>query len=148
MLRVRCQTEVKIDEKGRAPLPAKIRTALLDSGKTDLVLAFHRGAVWGWTREHFEEVVEGPLAHADQFDVAVMDMAHSLLSTAQDVELDKQGRIRIPSRLRTLADLGREVVVNSILNRIEIWDAKAWETRFTQSVHNSGGRSGMPGRNG
>ena len=148
MLRVRCQAEVKVDAKGRAPLPAKIRHALNEAGKADLVLAFHRGAIWGWTREHFEEVVEAPLATADQFDVAVMDMAHALLSTAQDVELDNQGRIRIPARLRTLAVLGKEVVVNSILNRIEIWDSKAWDERFSASLHSSSGRSGMPGRNG
>jgi MraZ protein len=146
MLRVRCQAEVKVDAKGRAPLPAKIRKALVESGNTELVLAYHRGAVWGWTREHFENKVEGPLADADQFDVEVMDLAHALLSTAQDVELDNQGRIRIPARLRLLANLGREVIVHSIVNRIEIWDTAAWDARFTESVHSSGARSGMPGR--
>jgi len=148
MLRVRCQAEVKVDAKGRAPLPARIRHALNEAGKSELVLAFHRGSIWGWTREHFEQVVEGPLADADQFDLAVMDMAHALLSTAQDVELDNQGRIRIPPRLRSLAGLGREVVVNSILNRIEIWDSKAWDDRFSESLHSNSGRSGMPGRTG
>ncbi len=137
MLRVRCQAEVKVDAKGRVPLPARIRRALQDDGKTQLVLVYHRGAVWGWTREHFEDVVEAPIAGADQFDDAVMDTVHSRFSTAQDVDLDKAGRIRIAPILRELAGLGKEVVVNSVMNRIEIWDSAAWDNRFNESLASS-----------
>lgn len=145
MLRVRCQANVTIDAKGRLALPAPLRRALEEAGERGLVCAYHKGAVWAWTVADYEKRVEGPLAEADPFDAQVMDFAHALLSTAQDVELDGQGRIRIPPRLRELAGLDKDAVVHSIVDRIEIWDKDAWEQRFRQALERTADRSGMPG---
>lgn len=146
MLRVRCQANATLDAKGRMALPAPIRRALGEAGVEQLVLTFHKGALWGWTARDFEERVERPLAERDPFDTDVMDFAHSLLAPAQDVELDKAGRIRIPGPLRDLAGLDKDVVVNSVLHRIEIWDRETWESRFRTSLDRAANRSGMPGR--
>lgn len=145
MLRVRCQANATLDAKGRLALPAPIRRALGEVGEGSLVLTFHKGAVWGWTPADFEARVERPLADADPFDTEVMDFAHSLLAPAQDVDLDGAGRIRIPAPLRELAGLSKDVVVSSLLHRIEIWDRETWEGRFRQSLDRSAARSGMPG---
>lgn len=146
MLRVRCQANATLDAKGRMALPAPIRRALGEAGEDQLVLTFHKGAIWGWTARDFEERVERPLAERDPFDTDVMDFAHSLLAPAQDVELDKAGRIRIPAPLRDLAGIEKDVVVNSVLHRVEIWDRETWENRFRTSLDRTAGRSGMPGR--
>lgn len=146
MLRVRCQAHVTIDSKGRLALPAPIRRALEGAQETALVLAFHKGAVWGWTLPVYEQRVEGPLAEADPFATDVMDFAHALLSTAQDVEIDGQGRVRIPPTLRELAGLEKDAVVHSVVDRIEIWDRGAWEARFRQALDRTAQRSGMPGK--
>lgn len=145
MLRVRCQAHCTIDDKGRLALPAPIRRALDEAQERSLVLAFHKGAVWGWTLPVFEQRVEGPLAEADPFDAEVVDFAHALLSTAQDVEVDGQGRIRIPPTLRDLAALSRETVLHSIVDRLEVWDKDAWESRFKSALERTAERSGMPG---
>jgi MraZ protein len=147
MLRVRCQARASVDAKGRLALPAVLRRAVSEREVESFVLTFHKGAIWGWTQEDFEKSVETPLAEADPFDADVMDFVHSILSPAQDVEIDKQGRIRVPPLLRDLAGLGKEVVVSSLLNRIEIWDRETWETRFRQSLDRTADRSGMPSRN-
>ena len=47
---------------------------------------------------------------------------------------------------RDLAGLEREVVVNSVLNRIEIWDRETWDNRFAESLKRRATRSGLPGR--
>lgn len=146
MLSVRCQANVTIDAKGRLALPAPIRRALEEAGERSLVLALHRGAVWGWTLPVFEQRIEGPIANADPFDTSVMDFAHAILSTAQDVELDGQGRIRIPPRLRELAGLDKDAVVHSIVDRLEIWDRDAWENRFQQALSSTAQLNGMPGQ--
>jgi len=147
MLRVRCQARASVDAKGRLALPAVLRRAVSEQNIDSLVLTFHKGAVWGWTQDDFEASVESPLAKADPFDADVMDFVHSILSPAQDVEIDKQGRIRVPPFLRDLAGLGKDVVVSSLLNRIEIWDRETWEARFRQSLDRTAARSGMPSRN-
>ena len=144
MLRVRCQARASLDAKGRLALPAVLRRAFGEHGVESIVLTFHKGAIWGWTTADFESSVEAPLAAADPFNEEVMDFVHSILAPAQDVEVDRQGRVRVPQLLRDLAGLDKEVVVSSVLNRIEIWDRETWESRFRQSLDRSSGRSGMP----
>lgn len=146
MLRVRCQAQVTMDAKGRIALPAQLRRALAESAVDSLVLTFHKGAIWGWTAADFERQVEGPLSEADPFDQEVMDFVHSILAPAQDVDIDAQGRIRIPALLRDLADLQKDLVLSSVLGRIEIWDRGAWEARFRQSLDRRASTSGMPAR--
>ena len=146
MLKVRCQAHATLDVKGRLALPSPLRRALEDAGVASLVLTFSNESVWGWEPTVFEEKVEKPMLAADPFAPDVMDFAHALLAPAQDVEVDGQGRIRIPPPLRDLAGLDKDVVVNSFLDRVEIWDRARWEERFKQSLARGGGARGMPGR--
>ena len=146
MIRVRCQQNVSIDAKGRLALPAPIRRALADMDQSQLVLTYApQGAVWAWTPEHYEHKVEQPLLDRDPFATEVLDFAHSMMSTANDVEIDGQGRIRVPPMMRDLAGLSKDCVVHVLLGHIEIWDRKAWEERFQDSLHATRARrSGMP----
>jgi len=144
MLKVRCQVRATVDAKGRIALPVQLRRALADAGEGSLVLTYAKGAIWGWRPGDFEDSVENPMASRDPFADDVMDFVHALLAPAQDVDVDNQGRIRIPQPLRDLAGIEREVVLNSMLNRIEIWDRSAWEERFRSSLDKNARSSGMP----
>lgn len=144
MRRVRCQAQLTVDAKGRLALPRPIRSALEEDESPPLVLAFQKGAIWVWTREDFERDIEGPLAKADPFDDDVMAFAHALLSTATDIEMDGQGRIRLPPHLREYAGISKDVVVHSIVDHIEIWDRAAWDRRFQEALHKHRNMSGMP----
>lgn len=148
MIRVRCQQNVSIDAKGRLALPAPIRRALADSDTSSLVVTYSpQGAVWAWTQEHYEQKVEAPLMEQDPFSPEVLDFAHSMMSTANDVDIDGQGRLRVPPLLRELAGLEKECVVHVLLGHIEIWDRKAWEARFADSMHRTRARrGGMPAK--
>jgi MraZ protein len=147
VIRVRCQQHVTIDTKGRLALPAPIRRALEDQQQQHLVLAFSRGAVWGWTPQHYENEVESRMMSQDPFSTEVLDFAHSLMSTAQDTEIDAQGRIRIPPLLRELAGLEKDCIVHVLLGHLEIWDQGAWQRRFDESLQRVRQQTGMPGRN-
>ena len=50
-----------------------------------------------------------------------------LASGASDETPDKQGRITIPPHLRAYAGLDKDCVVVGAINRVEVWDAAAWE---------------------
>ncbi len=144
MLKVRCQAHATVDAKGRVALPAQLRRALSDAGEGSVVLTYARGALWGWTPGDFEETVERPIASRDPFADDVMDFVHAMLAPAQECEIDGQGRVRIPQPLRELAGIDRDVVVNSMLNRVEIWDRETWDKRFQQSLDRRATASGMP----
>ena len=49
------------------------------------------------------------------------------LAGATTVEVDKQGRILLPSVLRTFAGLDKDVVLIGVANRVEIWSRERWE---------------------
>jgi MraZ protein len=143
MLRVRCQASGMLDEKGRLALPAPLRRALAEKSLDMLVFTFYKGAVVGWTEADFEAKVEAPLENADAFKDSVRNFTHALISQAQNVEIDPQGRVRIPQILRDLARLDKEVVICSVLDRVEIWDQHAWDERFREALLKAG--DGLPG---
>ncbi len=53
-------------------------------------------------------------------------------SHAQELELDKQGRVLIPLWMRSLVKIDRDIVIAGVRNRLEIWSKDAWEV--TQAV--------------
>ncbi|MFK7927175.1 MAG: division/cell wall cluster transcriptional repressor MraZ [Myxococcota bacterium] len=144
MLRVRCQATATLDDKGRLALPAVLRRAFVKHDVDSLVLTYFGGALWGWTPEVFERNIEGPIAAQDPFDQAVVQFSHAILAPAQDLDLDRQGRIRVPQLLRDLASLNKEVVVNSLADRLEIWDKATWDARFEACLKAAPSLTGMP----
>lgn len=146
MLRVRCQATATLDDKGRLALPAVLRRALDKHEVSALVLTFHGGAVLGWTPDDFERTIERPLLDQDPFSPEVLLFSRALLAPAQEVEVDRQGRIRVPALLRELAGLDREIMINSLIDRIELWDKQRWDEQFQQILAAAPGMPGMPGR--
>ena len=51
---------------------------------------------------------------------------------SSSLELDKQGRVMIPSALSEHAKLGREVVVAGVNDHLEIWDRAAWRAELAE----------------
>ncbi|MCY2963900.1 MAG: division/cell wall cluster transcriptional repressor MraZ [Planctomycetota bacterium] len=47
-------------------------------------------------------------------------------ANAERVELDAQGRIRIPERLVSFAGITRDVVILGVHDHVEVWDATTW----------------------
>ena len=60
--------------------------------------------------------------------VEVRNYKRLFYSRSERVELDAQGRIRIPERLVEFAGLSRDVVLAGVHDHAEIWDAAAWES--------------------
>ena len=53
-------------------------------------------------------------------------------ANAVECEMDKQGRLNIPSVLRAHAHVDKEVVSIGVDSRIEIWSREEWE-KYNQS---------------
>ena len=49
------------------------------------------------------------------------------LAGAAEVEVDKQGRILIPGKLREFAQLTKDVVFVGAAGHIEIWSQERWD---------------------
>jgi MraZ protein len=115
--------EHTIDDKNRLTLPARFRQAFDDG----VVLA--RGierCLSAYPRDQWAATVESRLQELDPLSREGRVMQRFFFSGAAEAELDKQGRVMIPSSLAEHAGLGKEVVVAGIRDHLEIWDRTTW----------------------
>ncbi|MDN5682839.1 MULTISPECIES: division/cell wall cluster transcriptional repressor MraZ [Corynebacterium] len=113
----------KLDDKGRLTLPAKFREQLADGlvvvNGQDHSLAVH-------TRAEFQ-VRAAKAAAASRANPQARAYVRNLAASADEQELDKQGRITLSAGHRSYAGLNKDCVVIGSVDFIEIWDAAAWE---------------------
>ena len=50
------------------------------------------------------------------------------------IELDNSGRLLVPKDLATFANIGKDVVVSSAVNIIEIWDKQQYEKAIDEAA--------------
>ena len=113
-----------LDAKGRLIVPAKFREGLgehfIVTKGIDRCLYIYPRTEW----EAFEaKLRELPLANAD-----ARRFTRFFLSGAVECDVDNQGRIIIPQRLRNYAGLVKEVVSAGVGTRIEVWGKDKWDT--------------------
>lgn len=119
----------RLDDKGRLFLPAKYREEL--SGGLVITKGQER-CLYVFPMAEFQRITEA-LRVAPVTAKAVRDYSRVFFASASDELPDKQGRITIPPALRTYAGLDRDCSVIGANTRLEIWDARAWETYLEQS---------------
>lgn len=134
-----------MDAKGRIALPSALRRALEQAGVTSLVIAHDGEALLVRDPESWVEKVEKRVVDQDMFDPTVRDFAIGVASTANDVEIDAQGRILIPTSLRNLASLSKDIVVVSMLDYAMIWDKALYDKRRQEAQGRRTVNPQMPG---
>jgi MraZ protein len=122
------QHRYQLDSKGRIALPAKFREAFVDGvyltlGQDGCLYAFPQDE---WRRRS-DEARSRPLSGQE-----ARAFARIFFGSAERVDLDSQGRLVIPQRLRSQAGLGREAVVVGVSERLDIWASDAWD-RYEQA---------------
>lgn len=111
-----------IDEKGRIIVPSKFREQL---GENFVVTQGLDGCLFVYSNEEWEVFVSG-LKNLPGSKEA-RQLQRYFMAGAVMCEVDKQGRILIPAKLRTQAGLEKEVVFVGVLSKIEIWSKERWE---------------------
>ena len=118
-----------IDNKGRLIVPVKFRENL---GETFVITRGLDQCLFGYPLSEWaaiEDKLKGlPLTKKD-----ARAFTRFFFSGATESEIDKQGRINIPSTLLQYAKLEKECVILGVSSRIEIWSKSIWEEYFTQS---------------
>jgi len=122
-----------IDEKGRMAIPAKVRRNL---GTGAVVTRGLDTCLWLFPKVQWDELAK-KLAQLPMTDPNSRAFSRLMLAGAMEVEFDSQGRILLPAYLRDFAALKKNTVIAGLYNRLEIWDAKAWETYKTKTEKES-----------
>jgi MraZ protein len=114
-----------LDNKGRLTIPSRFRDELpieiVVTRGLDRCLSVYPMDVW---KEISQKVTSLPIT-----DPRGRTLRRVFFADAVAAELDKQGRVLIPDRLREYAglDLTSEVLVVGLDRFIELWDPARWE---------------------
>ncbi len=118
-----------IDAKGRMIVPAKFRELL---GETFVLTRGLDQCIFGYPMDEWRKL-EQKLKDLPMTNKDARAFARFFFSGANEVELDKQGRINIPSTLIQHAKLEKECIVLGVSSKIEIWAKDTWNSYFEES---------------
>ena len=116
-----------IDAKGRLIIPAKFREVL---GDEFVVTKGMDGCLFVFDNSEWQAFAE-KLRSLPMIDKEVRQFTRFFLAGAASVEVDKQGRILLPSVLRDFAGITKDTVLIGVGSRIEIWSKDRWEGTVT-----------------
>jgi MraZ protein len=131
----------KLDEKGRFIVPSPIREQIEADGETVMFLKGPEQSLLIYSTKEWEKVLERTRTSLDE-DQSRLFM-HFVVSEAGSSDIDKTGRVLIPSRLRKLVpvDEDQEIILVGLYHRMEIWNPSDWrryiartEDRYEQNM--------------
>lgn len=114
-----------LDDKQRLALPKRFRDLLAPEGEPLLLTPGTDGSLALYAESAFARIAD-KLAGQSPTALDVRAFSRLLYAQSQSVDLDSQGRLRIPPELGRLAGLGREVVLLGVGDHVELWDKARW----------------------
>jgi len=124
-----------IDEKQRLAIPKRLRDALSNSSDVVTTVLYAApgtdGSLALYTEDSFTRLAE-QLSAVSPTGQDVRAFSRLFFSQAQRLEIDRQGRVRVPPELVQMAKLTKEVVLVGVRDHLELWDKKRWETYVNQ----------------
>ena len=117
--------ERTLDEKLRLALPKPLRESLSDEGPL-IVTPGTDGSLALFPEASFAAFAE-KLAARSPTGRDVRAFSRLLYAQSHRVEVDAQGRIRLPAELAQLAGLEDDVILLGVGDRIELWNKSRWE---------------------
>lgn len=116
--------EHSIDERGRLAIPARYRPAFVDGG---VVRRGPEGAVELYTQESFDAEVQRRLGSENgNRRERARRIRRQFLPASYSVELDRQGRLLLPSQVRDEIAFEGKVLVIGCGDYIELWHPDSW----------------------
>jgi MraZ protein len=115
--------EYKIDAKGRVPIPPKFRIKFSEgivlARGFDRCIHVYPPPVWDEIAKLFSGT---PIAPSKQ-----RSLERFIFGNAFSLEVDEQGRVLLPPKLRDYAGIKEAAVIVGANTRLEIWNKDAWE---------------------
>lgn len=119
-----------IDEKGRLIMPSKFRE---DIGKEFVVTRGLDGCLFVYAMKEWDSIVSKlktlPFTKKD-----ARTFNRFFLSSAAVCEIDKQGRVNLPSSLINYANLQKECTIIGVNDRLEIWATNKFDSLIEENL--------------
>lgn len=116
-----------LDSKGRVAVPAKLRRNA-EAGPADrfVITLGLNGCLFLFPPDYWDEVMR-KIAAQSFTQKKTLYFTRKLMANADDVELDRQARIRVPQGLAAQSGLEKEVLFVGAIARIELWRPESFE---------------------
>ena len=113
-----------LDTKGRIAVPVKFRGGL---GELFMLAKGNDDCLVGYALDEWEAIAER-LGRIPVTDREGREFARHVFGSAQDCEVDKQGRVNINEDLRAYANLSKDVCFVGVRRYFEIWDSDRYRS--------------------
>lgn len=127
--------ECKADVKGRIMLPAAFKKQLATSLQDGFVLkrSVFQKCLELYSLEEWNKLML-KVNELNRFNKKNNDFIRRFTAGVKIVEVDSNGRLLIPKDLVVFAGIGKEVVLSSAINIIEIWDKEKYEMAIDEAA--------------
>ena len=119
-----------VDDKLRLAIPKRLRDSFSSSENKDAVLFIAPGtdgSLTLYTEASFTRLAD-QLDNQPSTGKEVRAFSRLFFSRAESVDIDKQGRIRLPTGLAELAEItSGEAMLIGVRDRMEIWNIERWQ---------------------
>ncbi|MDA1256571.1 MAG: division/cell wall cluster transcriptional repressor MraZ [Chloroflexi bacterium] len=114
--------EAHVDSHGRVAVPSSFVEAL--SAGAIVARGFER-CVSVYSKDGWERIA-AEIGELPATDATTRRLARIVFASANDQQIDRQGRLELPKLVRWYAGIDHEVLVVGVGEVIEIWDKRAW----------------------
>jgi len=113
-----------LDDKGRVSLPARLRSEL--PGNFLVLTQGIDRCLWLFPPEQWKILSRKLMDTTSPFQARTRLVQRRIIAPAQEIEIDKAGRLVVPQSLREFASLTKDCVILGIEKYVEIWDAEQY----------------------
>ena len=128
--------DCKADVKGRVMVPASLKKQLAAVAASGFVIkrAVFQPCLELYPMEEWEKLME-KMGGLNRFNRKNNDFIRRFTAGVRMIEMDASGRINIPKDLMLFAGIGKELVVSSAINIVEIWDKQKYEQAIDDAAN-------------
>jgi MraZ protein len=127
--------ECKADSKGRLMVPAALKKQLLPLLQDGFVIkrSVFEPCLELYPMEEWNAMM-AKVNKLNRFRKKNNDFIRRFTAGVKTVEVDANGRLLIPKDLLGFAGITKEIVLNSAINIVEIWDKDKYETAIEDAT--------------
>lgn len=127
---------INLDVKGRIAVPTRYRAELQECCERQMVVTVavdekcigENGCLWLYPLPEWERL-EQTISKLPTLNKMAGKLRRFVIGNASECEMDSQGRLLLPEKLRKFAGMEKHVVLVGQLNKFEIWNEEAWQAK-------------------
>lgn len=128
--------ECKADVKGRVMVPSALKKQLAPVAPNGFVIkrAVFQPCLELYPMDEWQALMQ-KMGGLNRFNRKNNDFIRRFTAGVRTVELDTTGRLNIPKDLAAFAGMGKEIVISTAINIVEIWDKQKYEQAIDDAAN-------------